>query len=247
MTVKRSTLVIPVLVLIVTLASMSASQARHRHPVGPHAAENTPVGWVSEVTNPYFPLRPGTTFHYEGTSEGVSTFDDTAVTRETKVILGVICTVVQDDAHEGGILVESTLDWYAQDLNGNVWYFGEYSKRLDPQGNVISTEGSWEAGVNGAQQGIIMEAHPRVGDKYNQEFSSGVAEDKAQVLSVNKATCVIHGCYDDLLLTKEWSPLEKNVTEHKYYAPGVGFIRIEMVKGGEERSELVRISTDGNP
>jgi hypothetical protein len=108
---------------------------------------------------------------------------------------------------------------------------------------VISTEGSWQAGVNGATQGIIMEAHPRVGDKYQQEFAVGVAQDMAQVASVNKSLCVLYGCFDDLLVTKEFSPLEKGVTEHKFYARGIGNIFVDVVKGGDEQSELVSVST----
>ncbi len=100
------------------------------------------------------------------------------------------------------------------------------------------------AGVNGAQPGIVMKAEPRVGDRYNQELAPGVAEDKARVLSLNKHACVRYGCFDDLLLTKEWSPLKPGVVEHKYYAEGVGFIRGDKVRGGSEHTELVRVTTD---
>jgi hypothetical protein len=209
---------------------------------GPPKTGSTPSGWVAEVTNPYFPLRPGTTFHYTGETDGIRSTDDMEVTRQKKVILGVRCTVVHDRVSTDGILSEDTLDWYAQDTGGNVWYFGEDTKELDSNGHVISTEGSWLAGVNGAQQGIIMEAHPRVGDQYQQEFAVGVAQDMAQVLGLNKSACVIYGCFDDLLLTKEWSPLEKGVTEHKSYASDVGLILEDVVKGGDEHSELVSIT-----
>lgn len=200
------------------------------------------AGWAAEVTNPYFPLPPGTTFHYIGETEGVVSTDDMEVTRQKKVILGVRCTVVHDLVYTEGVLTEDTLDWYAQDSSGNVWYFGEDTKELDANGNVISTEGSWQAGVNGAQQGIVMEAHPHVGDKYRQEFLAGVAEDMAQVLGLDKSTCVLFGCFDDVLLTKEWTPLEKGVTDQKSYAPGVGLILEDMVKGGDEHSELASIT-----
>ena len=137
---------------------------------------------------------------------------------------------------------------YAQDDDGNVWYFGEDTKELDPDtGKVLSTEGSWKAGVHGAEPGIIMEAHPRVGDRYQQEVAPGVAEDMAQVLSPpKKRTCVRYRCFEveDVLLTKEWSPLEPRVVEQKYYAEGVGFIFGIMVQGGEEHTELVRIDND---
>jgi hypothetical protein len=230
------------LVVLAAGISVSSAQARH-HRTTALASISSPTGWVGEVTNPYFPLHPGTTFHYEVETDGIPASDDMAVTHDTEVIAGVTCTVVHDQGFTDGILSEDTLDWYAQDSDGNVWYFGEDTKELDADGNVISTEGSWQAGVDGARQGIIMEAHPHVGDKYQQEFATGVAEDLAQVLNVNRSTCVRYGCFDDLLLTKEFSPLEKGVTEHKYYAPGIGDVLEDVVKGGDEHSELVSVST----
>src|SRR5262252_881845 len=217
--------------LFLAIAAPPIAQARHH---AAHAAMLLPQagGWVDEVTNPYFPLHPGTTFHYAGTSDGLATTDDMAVTHDTKVIAGVTCTVVHDQGFTEGVLTEDTFDWYAQDTAGNVWYFGEDTKELDADGNVISTEGSWQAGVDGAMQGIIMEANPRVGDKYQEEFAAGVAEDSGQVLNLNRNACVPYGCFDDLLLTKETSALEKGVTEHKYYAWGVGDILEVDVKGG---------------
>jgi hypothetical protein len=164
------------------------------------------------------------------------------VTNETKEILGVTCTVVHHRSYEDGVLVEDTFDWFAQDKQGNVWYFGEAVKDLDAAGNVISTDGSWEAGVDGAQPGIIMLANPRKGDRYQQEVAPGIAEDQARVIGLNKSVCVSYGCFDEVLLTREWSPLEPDVVEHKYYAEGVGFIRGVMVRGGDEHSELVRVT-----
>jgi len=194
------------------------------------------------VTNPFFPLPPGTTFHYAGETDGVPVTDDMRVTRQKTVILGIRCTVVHDRVYTTGVLSEDTIDWYAQDADGNVWYFGEDTKELDENGHVISTEGTWRAGVNGAQPGIIMEAHPRVGDHYQQEFAVDVAQDMARVISRDGETCVVYGCFDDLLVTKEWTPLEKGVVERKYYARGVGNILVNMIKGGNERSELVSIT-----
>ncbi len=206
-----------------------------------------PEDFVSVIDNKFFPLIPGTIFFYEGTTDGVPTSNETLVTRQTRKILGVTTTVVHDRVYEDGVLVEDTFDWYAQDVDGNVWYFGEDSKELDRDGNVISTAGSWEAGVNGAQPGIIMEADPRVGDRYQQELAEGVAEDMARVLSLDEFACVTYGCFDDLLVTREWSPLERGVAEDKYYAEDVGFILGIMVKGGDERTELVRITSHGAP
>jgi len=231
-----------VLSLLIALGSITAAKVQAATPL----PAIDPNNFVRHVTNEFFPLKPGTVFFYEGTKDGVPTTDEMTVTHETKQILGVTCTVVRDRAFEDGVLAEDTIDWYAQDKQGNVWYFGEDTKELDPNGNVISTEGSWEAGIDGAQPGIIMEAHPHKGDRYQQEFSSGVAEDQAQVLSLDKSKCVKYGCFDDLLLTKETTPLEPGQAENKYYAEDVGFILGVMVKGGNERSELVRITTEHN-
>ena len=211
-------------------------------PVGAMSAlQIDPGNFVSKIDNPYFPLTPGTTFTYRGETEGVPTRNVTIITNDTKVILGVTTTVVHDQVYENGVLAEDTYDWYAQDKAGNVWYFGEDTKELDANGNVISTEGTWEAGVNGAEPGIVMEANPKKGDKYQQEFAAGVAEDMAQVIGFVDSFCVSYGCFNNVLVTKEWTPLEKGVVENKYYAKGVGFIYSEMVKGGNETLELVRV------
>jgi hypothetical protein len=231
--VKRS-FAIATMALAMLLVSVSAV-------VATSSLQLDPGNFVSVIDNPYFPLEPGTTFIYRGESEGTSTRDVMEVTYDTKVILGVTTTVVHDQAFEEGVLVEDTLDWYAQDKAGNVWYFGEDTRELDENGNVISTEGSWEAGVNGAEPGIIMLADPKKGDKYQQEFAADVAEDMAQVIGFEDGVCVRYGCFDNVLVTKEWTPLEHGVVENKFYAPGVGFIYSEMVKGGDEFSELVRV------
>ena len=209
------------------------------------APDTDPANFVSQVDNKFFPLPPGTTFVYEGAADGIPTRDEVYVTHDTKQILGVTCTVVRDRAFEDGALVEETFDWYAQDVEGNVWYFGEDAKELDPNsGEVISTEGSWEAGVNGAQPGIVMPANPKVGDRYQQENAPDVAEDMAQVRSLDESACVSYDCYSDVLKTKEWSPLDKGVVENKYYAADVGLILALTVKGGDELSELVGITTE---
>ncbi|HEU4758387.1 MAG TPA: hypothetical protein VFT91_00235 [Dehalococcoidia bacterium] len=224
-----------------------AAQVAANHQAKASPADIDPGDFVSEVDNEFFPLEPGTTFFYEGAKDGVPASDETYVTHDTKQILGVNTTVVHDRAFEGGVLVEDTFDWYAQDVDGNVWYFGEYTEQLNGNGNVIGTEGSWEAGVDGAQPGIVMEAKPRAGDRYQQEFAPDVAEDMARVLSLDKSACVQYGCFDDLLLTREWTPLEPGVAERKYYAEDVGFIFGVMVRGGHEHTELVRITTESPP
>jgi hypothetical protein len=210
----------------------------------PYAPEIDPANFVSRIDNRYWPLQPGTTFVYEGTSDGESEHNEVAVTTETKTILGVQCVVVRDTVTVEGELTEETLDWYAQDKDGNVWYFGEDSKSYE-NGKVASTEGSWEAGVDGAQPGIIMPAEPKVGDEYRQEYYAGEAEDMAAVLQLGGSVTVPYGTFDNVLVTKEWSPLEPDVVEHKTYAPGVGLVLSESVQGEQERLELVDVQGPG--
>jgi len=226
------------LALVLLAGSMSGSASVS----GANTPQFDPNNFVRNVDNPFFPLDPGTTYFYEGQEDGIPSGTTTEVTNDTKRILGVRATVVHDLAYVDGVLVEETFDWYAQDKQGNVWYLGEDSRELDENGNVISTEGSWEAGVNGAQAGIIMLADPRKGDRYRQEFAVGVAEDTAQVIGLNESVCVPYGCFDGVLLTKEWTPLNRGVVDNKYYAEGIGFIFSDTVKGGDETLELVAIT-----
>jgi len=200
-----------------------------------------PTNFGVTVTNPYMPLIPGTTYIYKGVQDGEPSRIVTQVTRKTKDILGVTTTVVRDRAFVRGELIEATLDWYAQDVEGNVWYFGEDTKELE-DGKVVSTEGSWQAGVNGARPGIIMEAHPKVGDFYRQEFAGKVAADMARVLSVNTSTETPFASFGRRVLqTQEFTRLEPGVIEHKFYARGIGFVRSVMVRGGTEVFDLVGI------
>jgi hypothetical protein len=203
-----------------------------------------PNNFVSEIDNQYFPLKPGTTFFYRGKSGSDVITDEVYVTHQTKEIIDVNTTVVRDRVFVNDVLSEETFDWYAQDEDGNVWYFGEDSKEFDANGVVISTEGSWEAGVNGARPGIIMEADPQKGDVYRQEFAAGVAEDMAKVLGLNQTVTVPYGTFHNCLKTKDFSLLEPDVTENKFYAPEVGFILSKMVKGGSEKLELINITTE---
>ena len=200
-----------------------------------------PQDFSTTIDNPFFPLVPNTTYVYVGTTEGSAARDEFAVTRRTKMIVGVRCREVRDRGYLDGVLAEDTLDWFAQDNDGNVWYFGEDTKELDADGNVISTEGSWQAGVNGAQPGVVMEANPRVGDTYQQEFSPGVAEDMATVLALNKTANVPFGMFTDCLETGEFTPLEPGTIDHKFYASGVGLVQSVALRGGRERLELVTI------
>ncbi len=203
-----------------------------------------PTDFVAVIDNPYFPLIPGTTFIYDGEEDGIPIHEEFTVTHDTKMILGVTVTVIRDEVFTDGVLFERAFDWHAQDVFGNVWYFGEDTAEFDAEGNIVSTEGSWEAGVNGAQPGIIMEADPEVGDTYFQEFAPDVAVDAARVLSVTRRVSIDFGDFDDVLLTKEWSTLEHGFIEHKYYALDKGLILIVAGRGGNERVTLTDIVTE---
>jgi hypothetical protein len=192
------------------------------------------ANFVPVIDNPYFPLVAGTTFVYDGQTEKGNEHVEVFVTPESKLILGVNCVVVKDTVTVDGALEEQTFDWYAQDKGGNVWYFGEDSKEFE-NGQVVSTKGSWEAGVDGAKPGIVMMAEPAVGETYRQEYHQGNAEDWAEVLSLSEAVSLPTGSYADVLMTNEWSGLDNPpIYEHKYYAPGLGFIMTKYVGGGFE-------------
>ena len=201
-----------------------------------------PSDFVNKIDNPLFPLTPGTTFIYEGLTEKGNEHVEVKVTHNTKVILGVTCIEVRDTGKVDGVLAEDTLDWYAQDKDGNVWYFGENAKQYDENGEIAGIEGSWKAGVDGAKPGIIMD-HPQVGDIYRQEFALGVAEDMAEVLSLNESISVNSITYNNCLKTKEFSPLEPDALENKFYAPGVGNIQtVDLVSG--QHLDLLQIKTE---
>jgi hypothetical protein len=191
------------------------------------------------IDNKYFPLVPGTTFLYKGTKDGEPSSDAFQVTNLVKVIQGISARVIHDNAFVKGKLSETTDDWFAQDDKGNVWYMGEFTTDLTNKEN--PHEGSWEAGVKGAKAGIIMEAQPKVGDTYQQEFAKGVAEDTATVISLNEKVCVPYGCFSNVLKTKDFSPLEPSIVENKFYAKNTGDIREVSVQGESDESNLVQI------
>ena len=205
-----------------------------------YSPDINPADFSTKIDNKYFPLKPGTTFVYRGKTKDATEGDVVAVTSDTKRIMGVECVVVDDRVTEDGELTEQTYDWYAQDKEGNVWYFGEDSKEYE-NGKVKSTEGSWQAGKDGAEPGIIMPANPEVGHTYRQEYYKGEAEDMAKVLSRDESTTVPYGSFDHVLMTNEWTPLEPNIAEHKYYAAGVGNVLEVATKGPMERLELVDV------
>jgi len=207
----------------------------------PYSPVIDPANFVATIDNPYNPLSPGTTLVYEGqTAQGLE-HNEVFVTKNTRVILGVTCVEVLDTVKLNGELTEQTLDWFAQDKDGNVWYFGENSEEL-AGGLVVDLGGSFMAGVDGAEPGIIMKAHPAVGDFYRQEFDLGNAEDLAKVLSLSASVAVTAGSFSNCLQSEETEALDPSALENKYYAAGIGnVLTVDLVTG--ERLELQQIKT----
>jgi len=204
------------------------------------------------VDNTYFPLVPGTTFVYEAETTDGCEVDRFAVTNDTKLVDGVTVRVVHDQAFEGPTcddveLVEDTFDWHAQDDSGNVWYFGEDTRNCTPTG-CTPGDGSWQAGIDGAAPGVVMLAHPKSGISYRQEYYPDHAEDQALVLNTG-ATVKLRrddayppGTFDNCIVTKEWSDLEKGSIEQKSYCPGIGNVLVEEHHGTVLRSELTEVT-----
>lgn len=200
-----------------------------------------PNAFVADITNPYLMFTVGRVFQYQAeTDEGIETIR-VEVTNDTLTILGIAVTIIHDQVFLNDSLIEDTHDWLAQDTAGNVWYFGEDSKEI-LNGEVISTEGSWKAGVDGALPGIFMLAQPKSGMKYQQELAIDVAEDMAKILGLHRSVEIGLGPFDECLEILEWSPLSPGVYEHKFYKPGVGLILEVHPQGGMERTELVGVN-----
>jgi hypothetical protein len=223
------------------LLAPAALACSHGTPTANYDPKLDAASFVAGVTNPLFPLVPGTVLRYDGQAESGAEVDSIVVTSDAKTILGIQSVVVRDRSHVNGALEEETLDWYAQDRDGNVWYLGEDSKQYE-HGVLVSTDGSWEAGKAGAKAGIIMKGSPKAGDAYRQEYSKGIAEDRASVLGIDEAVTVPYGAFTHCVLTEDWSALEDDVREHKYYCPGVGVVRELTVRGGSEHLELTSVS-----
>jgi hypothetical protein len=206
------------------------------------ASDAKTPGFSARVDNPWYPLEPGTTFTYRGVKDGQPSRDVFTVTHRTTTVDGVPCVVVNDSLYLSGHLGERTTEWFSQDKQGNVWYFGENTATLDKKGRVISTSGTWRAGVKGAKPGIFMFANPTVGRSAQQEFLKGQAEDHFQVLSLHATVHVPYASSKQAMLTKEWTPLEPGTIDHKLYVRGVGTVLEQTVKGGSERAALVSVT-----
>ena len=204
----------------------------------PYHPKINPANFQKPIENPWFSLVPGTEFTYRSISSEGTEINIVQVTDKTKVVMGITTRVVWDRVWLNGNLTEETFDWYAGDNEGNVWYFGEDSRSLQ-NGKVVSRKGSWEAGVNGAEPGIIMKAHPQIGDQYRQEYLKGEAEDMGDVSGLRLSAAVPAGTFNSCLQTKDWTPLEPGTFEYKYYSKKVRGVVLETSPDGKSRSELI--------
>jgi hypothetical protein len=219
-----------------TAASVPPTSALPR---GAEPVTLDPARFTGRIDHPYWPMRPGSRWVYRETdADGAELRVEVNVTRGTKRVAGIEATVVHDVVSEDGQLVEDTFDWYAQDAQGNVWYLGEDTKEYE-HGKVTTTEGSWQAGVDGAQPGVLLPARPAPGMAYRQEYYRGKAEDAAKVLRLDQRVEVPYGSFDRVLQTEDTTPLEPGLRERKSYAPGVGPVLAVTVAGGSSREELL--------
>jgi hypothetical protein len=209
-------------------------------PIGGEPAHLDPAQFTTRIDNPYWPMRPGSRWVYRHTDgDGGRQRIEVTVTHLTKTIMGIEARVVHDVVTEDGEVTEDTYDWYAQDARGNVWYLGEDTRQLK-DGRVTSTEGSWQAGVDGAQPGILLPANPKPGMAYRQEYNGAKVQDTAAVLSLHQKAMVPSGLFEHVLITKEFTPLEPKLLQHDFYARGVGPVLSLTVSGGSGREELLK-------
>jgi hypothetical protein len=253
--VRRTTLALMVTLLAAATAACSQERSTTQEsaarpaaraaqpfkpPQGSEPVTLDPAQFTTRIDNRWWPMTPGSRWVYRETDgQGTTQRVEVTVTDRTRTIIGIQARVVHDVVTEDGQLVEDTLDWYAQDDKGNIWYLGEDTKEYE-NGKVSSSEGSWEAGVDGAQPGILLLADPKRAMAYRQEYYQGQAEDAARVLSLGMRAKVPAGFFDQVLVTKDYTPLEPDLVEHKFYAPGVGPVLAITVKGGSGRMELLR-------
>ncbi len=231
-----------------TTAGAGAADSTGELPQGSEPVELDPGDFTTRIDHPYWPMTPGSRWVYRETdSEGTLQRVEVTVTGRTKTIAnGIEARVVRDVVTEGGEPVEVTDDWYAQDSAGNIWYLGEDTAEYE-NGKVVTREGSFEAGVDGAQPGVIMPAEPEVGLTYRQEYYAGEAEDEGAIVSLDEQAEVPFGHFEPVLMTKDTNPLEPKVLEFKFYARGVGPVLAVSVSGGSDREELISFESGTSP
>jgi hypothetical protein len=241
--IGRGKALVALVVALGAIALPGCGEGEASLPQGSEAVELDPAEVTVPIDNQYWPMRPGSRWVYrENDGEGGVQRVVVTVTGKTKRIAdGIEARVLHDVVSQGSEPIEITNDWYAQDSEGNIWYLGEETAEYE-NGRVVSTEGSWEAGVDGAQPGIALPADPEVGMAYRQEYYAGVAEDEAEVLSLDEQVEVPFGYFRDVLMTKDLVPPEPRVLEHKFYARGVGPVLTLDISGASGREELVEFT-----
>jgi len=246
---RRLVAVVPLILLAGAAAAPAATAPRQpaAHVARVQASPDPADFTHGMVTNQWFPLKPGTRLVYHGTKDGGRSRDVVVVLHRTRVIQGVTCRAVWDRLYIDGVLEERTVDWYAQHRNGDVWYFGERTAELDEQGNVVTTEGSWLAGRDGARAGIFMTAHPLVGQTHQQEYYPGHAEDRFRVVDISADLTVPMLWSTHAVQTKEWTPLEPGLFGYKFYVRDLGMVLERSVRGPFEVNRLVSVQHVSRP
>jgi len=218
--------------------SKSSSSSSSTLPQGTKPMKLDPADFTTNIDNPYWPMRPGSHWVYRETENGETQRVDVTVTDKTKVLAGITARVVHDQVTRKGQVIENTLDWYAQDSHGNLWYLGEDTAEYE-NGKLKTKAGTWSAGVDGGEPGVVVPASPKQGMRYREEYYAGHAEDGAEVLSVSSQVQVPFGRFQNALLTRNFSAIEPTVEEMKLYAKGVGPVMELLVSGGAGRTELL--------
>lgn len=240
---KQIGVLIVLIWLALLLSGCGNGGKRNNAAATPYTVTIDPTNFVAHIDNPYLPFTPGTTLVYEGATEDGTERVEVTTLSETRQVMGVTVTIVRDIVYLDGVMVEDTYDWFAQDKQGNVWYFGEEVANYE-DGILVDHEGAWMAGEGGALPGIVMYAQPsaHIGTAYFQEYDPGEAEDMGEVMRVGETMTVPFGSFADVVQTKDWTPLEPKALEHKFYAPGVGLIKELDVNSGET-IELIEVRT----
>jgi hypothetical protein len=249
---KKHALIGPTAACIAAVLALSAcgsdsdAESNRGLPQGSEPSNLDPADFTLDIDNPYWPMQPGSKWVYSETdTTGTKQRVVLTVTNRTKKIAnGVEARVVRDVVTENGVPVEITDDWYAQDGDGNVWYLGENVRNYE-NGKLVDRKGSFEAGVDGAQPGIVMPADPEPGLTYRQEYYEGEAEDKAAVITVGEEQVEVPaGHFPGVLMTRDLVPLEPKVQELKFYARNVGPVLSVHTDGDGGRAALVSYSLE---
>lgn len=239
--VRSLAVVVAVLALTACGGGGSQSSSSSSLPRGTKPMKLDPADFTTNIDNPYWPMRPGSHWVYRETENGETQRVDVTVLDKTKVLAGITARVVHDQVTRKGQVLENTYDWYAQDSHGNLWYLGEDTAEYE-NGKLKTKEGTWAAGVDGAEPGVVVPASPEQGMRYREEFYAGHAEDGAEVLSANSQVQVPFGRFRNAVLTRNFSAIEPTVEEMKLYAKGVGPVMELLVSGGAGRTELLSFS-----